>query len=193
MSPGTWVMLPKKVGGRRIKYFKRSDFQTVIRQLNEKSFFIKVPFVSNNTMKILIVLFISYNKMKLFFFFTHFVLQIFCKSLRNFILVSDIAMKTSTAQKWIICSELIYVWVTIQKALFVSIATKCSTQAFHTLLICTQWEWFRSQPASRLALSCSETSLTSLNLRLRIIKALNQRELSIPDNRSFKLARKIVK
>ena len=102
-------MLPKKVDGRRIKYFKRSDFQTVIRQLNEKSFFIKVPFVSNNTMKILIVLFVSYNKMKLFFFFTRFVPQIFCKSLRNFILVSDIAMKTSTAQKSIICSELIYV------------------------------------------------------------------------------------
>ena len=90
-------------------------------------------------------------------------------------------------------SESVVPFLQQKEALFVSIATKCSTQAFRTLLIRTQWESFRSQPASRLALSCSETSLTSLNLRLRIIKALNQRELSIPDNRSFKLARKIVK
>ena len=101
---------PKKVGGRRIKYFKRSDFQTVIRQLNEKSFFIKAPFVSDNTMKILKALFVSNKKMKrFFFFFTRFVPQTFCKSLRNFIFVYDIAMKTSTAQKSIVCSELKYV------------------------------------------------------------------------------------
>ena len=66
--------------------------------------------VSNNTMKILKALFVSNKKMKrFFFFFTHFVPQAFCKSLRNFILVSDIAMKTSTAQKSIVCSELICV------------------------------------------------------------------------------------
>ena len=68
----------------------------------------KAPFVSDNTMKILKALFVSNNKMKRFFF-THFVPQTFCKSLRNFILVSDIAMKTSTAQKSIVCSELTYV------------------------------------------------------------------------------------
>ena len=69
----------------------------------------KAPFVSDNTMKILKALFVSNNKMKRFFFFTHFVPQTFCKSLRNFILVSDIAMTTSTAQKSIVCSELTYV------------------------------------------------------------------------------------
>ena len=57
-----------------------------------------------------------------------------------------------------------------QKEAFVSIATKCSTRAFRTLSIRTQWESFRSQPASILALSRSETSLISLDLRLRIIK-----------------------
>ena len=68
----------------------------------------KAPFVSNNTMKILKALFVSNNKMKRFFF-SHFIPQTFCKSLRNFILVSDIAMKTSTAQKSIVCLELICV------------------------------------------------------------------------------------
>ena len=68
----------------------------------------KAPFVSDNTMKILKALIVSNNKMKRFFL-THFVPQTFCKSWRNFILVSDIAMKTSTAQKSIVCSELICV------------------------------------------------------------------------------------
>ena len=68
----------------------------------------KVPFGSDNTMKILKALFVSENKMKRFFFYS-FRTTTFCKSLRNFILVSDIAMKTLTAQKSIVCSELIYV------------------------------------------------------------------------------------
>ena len=69
-------------------------------------------------------------------------------------------------------SESIVLFLQQKEALFVSIGTKCSTRAFRTLSICTQWESFRSQPASILALSRSETSLISLNLRLRIISVI---------------------
>ena len=67
-------------------------------------------------------------------------------------------------------SESVVLFLQQKEALFVSIATKCSTRAFRTLSIRTQWKSFRSQRASILALSRSETLLISLNLRLRIIK-----------------------
>ena len=139
----------------------------------------KAPFVSDNTMKILKALFVSNNKMKRFFFllisyhrlsvkawetlfgFWHCHEDFDCTEI-DCLFRTDICLSND--------SESVVLFLQQKEALFISIATKCSTLAFHTLSIRTQWESFRSQPTSILALSHSETSLISLNLRLQIIK-----------------------